>query len=61
MINLPLKGRKIVGIRTNISRQRVPKPRVSGKETVTVPLNTRVAQFHTVSVESYSLPSATGP
>ena len=56
-IDLSLESRKIIRIRENISRYRVPKFRGSRKETVTIPLNTSVAQLHTITVRSYSLAS----
>ena len=59
MINLLFKGRKVIRIRVNRRRERVPESRSGGKETITIPLNTWVAQFHTVSVRSYSLACAT--
>ena len=51
--DVSLEGRKVIGIRENVSRQRVPKLRSSGKETVAVPLNTRVAQLKTEESNDY--------
>ena len=59
VIDLSLESRKIIRIRENFSRYRVPKSRGSRKETVTIPLNTSVAQLHAITVRSYSLARAT--
>ena len=60
MIDLSLEGRKVISIGKNICRKIIPKPRGGREETAAVPLNTSVAQFHTVPVGIHSLACATG-
>ena len=60
MIDLSFEDRKVIRIREKSSTYKVLKPKDYRKETVIVPLNTSVAQFHTISVKGYSLASASG-
>ena len=61
MVDLSLEGINLLEIWENSSRQRVPKPRGSRKEAVTVTFNTRVGQFYTISMRDNSLTSTAGP
>ena len=48
MIDLPFEGRKVKGSRKYSRRERVPKVRSRGEETITEPINSRIGEFHTI-------------
>ena len=50
VIDLPFEGRKVEGSRKYRGRERVPKVGSRMEETITEPINSRIGEFHTVSV-----------
>ena len=50
VIDLPFEGRKVEGSRKYRRRERVPKVRSRGEETITEPINSRFGEFHTIVV-----------
>ena len=50
MIDLPFEGGKVEGSWKYSRRERVPKARSRGEETITEPINFRIGEFHTIVV-----------
>ena len=50
VIDLPFEGRKVEGSWKHSRRERVPKARSRGEETITEPINSRIGEFHTIVV-----------
>ena len=48
VIDLPFEGRKVEGSRKYSRRERVPKVRSRGEETITEPINSRIGEFDTI-------------
>ena len=46
VIDLPFEGRKVEGSWKYSRRERVPKVRSRGEETITEPINSRIGEFH---------------
>ena len=45
VIDLPFEGRKVEGSRKYSRRERVPKVRSRGEETITEPINSRIGEL----------------
>ena len=50
VIDLPFEGRKVKGSRKYSRRERVPKVRSRGEETITEPINSRIGEFHNATL-----------
>ena len=61
MNDLPFEGRKVEGSRKYSRRERVPKVRSRGEETITEPINSRIGEFHTIVVGKCCLTCGTWP
>ena len=61
VIDLPFEGRKVEGSRKYSRRERVPKVRSRGEETITEPINSRIGEFHTIVVGKCCLTCGTWP
>ena len=61
VIDLPFEGRKVEESWKYSRRERVPKARSRGEETVTEPINSRIGEFHTIVVGKCCLTCGTWP
>ena len=59
VIDLPFEGRKVEGSRKYRRRERVPKARSRGEETISEPINFCIGEFHTIVVGKCCLPCRT--
>ena len=58
---MPFEGRKVEGSRKYRGRERVPKVRSRGEETITEPINSSIGEFHTIVVGKCCLTCGTWP
>ena len=50
VIDLLFEGRKVEGSQKNRRWERIPQAESRGEETITGPINSRIGEFHTITV-----------